>query len=295
MPFYLEFGFPGLVLILLALLAFPVLIFAVWIFFNRSRRAQKHLQELGEYYAHTSRPAPKSEQAYLDFMRFISHEASNPLQSILGGLANLRQVVGEGDPSGVYIDQIEAEAQRLSRLTTDLRMLAQLENPGLHIKLQPVQMRAVIANVIMAQSDRAADLGIELTYHGPDRPPKVLANRDWITRVVENLVDNGLKYTRGNSREIIISITPKEESIQVSVSDDGAGISTDMLPYIFDQAYRVPDARNQQQPGSGLGLPIVKRIIELHSGTIQVSSKFGQGTIVTFVLPQVPISETLDQ
>ncbi|MBC8504687.1 MAG: HAMP domain-containing histidine kinase [Anaerolineales bacterium] len=295
MPFYVEFAFPGLLIIILALIAIPTLIISTWIFFNRSRRAQKHLRELGEYYAGSNRPVSRTEQAYLDFMRYISHEVSNPLQSILGGLANLRQVIGVDDPSEIYLDQIESDTQRLSRLTADLRMLAQLENPGLHIKLQPVQMRAVIASVIMSQADRAADQGIELTYHGPDHPPRVLANRDWITRVVENLVDNGLKYSRLGSREIIISISPTEVSLQVSVSDDGVGISDEMLPHIFDQAYRVPDARTNQRPGSGLGLPIVQRIVEQHGGAIQISSVFGQGSIVTFYLPKAPISETLEQ
>ncbi len=295
MPFYLEFGFPGLLLIILALLAIPALIITTWIAINRSRRAQKHLRELGEYYAGSNRTPSRMEQAYLDFMRFISHEVSNPLQSIMGGLANLRQVVGDDAPSEVYLDQIESETHRLTRLTADLRMLAQLENPGLHITLQPVQMRAVVASVIMAQTDRAADQGIELTYHGPDRPPRVLANRDWITRVVENLVDNSLKYARGDSQEIIISITPEEDSFHISVSDDGMGISAEMLPNIFDQAYRVPDARIHQQPGSGLGLPITKRIIEQHGGTISVTSEFGQGTIMTFYLPLAPITEIFDR
>lgn len=291
MPFYAEFGFPGLVIILFSLLALPILITTTWIYFRQSRRAQKYLQEIGEYYTQKIRPPSRTEEAYLDFMRLISHEVSNPLQSILGGLANLRQIIVEDDQSTIYLNQIESETQRLSRLNADLRLLAQLENPGLHIALQPVQMRAIVANVVMAQADRAADQGIELTYHGPDRPPRVLANRDWITRVVENLFENSLKYSRKDSREIIISIAPSNSLLQVSVSDDGMGITAEMLPHIFDQAYRVPDARNHRRAGSGLGLAIARRIIEQHDGSINVSSDFGQGTIITFSLPLAPAPE----
>ncbi len=291
MPFFIEFDFLGLLIIILILIAIPALGITAWIYSRRARRTQKYLLELGEYYSPWKRTPSREEEAYLNFIRYISHEVSNPLQSILGGLANLRQVSGEDSQHEVYLNQIESETHRLSRLTTDLRVLAQLENSDLHIAQQPVQMRAVIASVIMAQADRAADQNIELTYHGPDRPPRVLANRDWITRVVENLIDNSLKYIRADSREIIISITTAENQLQISVSDDGMGIPTEMLPHIFDQAYRAPDARSLKQPGSGLGLAITKRIVEQHDGTIRLSSEFGQGTVVTFSLPLATFSE----
>ena len=122
-----------------------------------------------------------------------------------------------------------------------------------------------------------------------------MANRDWITRVVENLVDNSLKYVREDSREIIISITPTSDALQISVSDDGMGIPAEMLVHIFDQAYRVPDARTRKRPGSGLGLAIAQRIVQQHDGTISVSSEFGQGTITTFSLPLAPTPGVMDQ
>jgi histidine kinase len=286
-PFYIEFGFFGLIIILAVLVSIPILIITVIVTLRRMRRSQKLLSELGANYLLDPRTISRTEKNYLDFMRFISHETSNPLQSIIGGLANLRQVIDSPDQRKGYLDQIEIEALRLTRLTADLRLLVQLENPTAQISKQAVQMRAVIASVIMSVADQATDMGIDLTYHGPDRPPRVLANREWLTRVIENLIDNCLKYRSPLSQEIIISLVPNEDDLMVSVSDDGVGISTDLLPQIFDQAYRVPDARTRKKPGSGLGLAIVKRIIEFHNGRIEIKSQYGQGTTVSFSLPLV--------
>jgi len=288
MRFFLEFDFFGLVLLILGALALPAF-FLFWLFEKKRHNQLKNEVETALF---TLKPQPpdRDREAYLNFISNISHEVSNPLQGILGALANLRQTSADSP----YLDQIEEDTHRLSRLVTGLKLLAQLDAPQAPLLAQPVQIRSVVADVIMREADRATAQGIDLVYQGPDPPPRVLANRDQLTQVLCNLVDNSLKYSRPSSQEIAIAVKPLPASnqLQVTVSDDGAGISPAMLPYVFEQAFRLPDARTRQKAGSGLGLPIVKRIIEHHRGEITIDSIYGQGSIVTFTLPLTSATDT---
>jgi two-component system phosphate regulon sensor histidine kinase PhoR len=137
----------------------------------------------------------------------------------------------------------------------------------------------------MAMHDAAEARGVRLRYVGPERPSRVLGDRDRLVQVFRNLVDNGIKYSRAEGGTVIVGVREEIGWVQVRVSDEGVGIAPEDLPHIFDTAYRVPDARSFRRKGSGLGLAIVKRIVEQHGRQIQVESQPGEGTAFSFSLP----------
>lgn len=288
--FSVEFRLLGLVFLIGLLLTIPLLAGVIAWQALRVRDLRKALHQQ-EQFLPPVRRVSRSENAYDHFIRSISHQLSNVLQAILGASANLALTLNGTEGSAQHrtaqkhLSQIDMETHRLIDLTTKLRLLAQLESENAPISVQPVQLRGVIADVIMRYAEQAIGQGIELLYHGPEHPPRVLANRDQITVAVDNLVANSLKYASDDSQQIILGISVKENTIQISVSDDGIGIPADFLPDVFDDAYRAPDAHIRRRAGAGLGLAIVRRVAERHHGKVDIYSQYGHGTTVTLSLP----------
>ncbi|HSR32328.1 MAG TPA: HAMP domain-containing sensor histidine kinase [Anaerolineae bacterium] len=225
-------------------------------------------------------------QAYRNFVYNLSHEVANPLQSIQTNLDNMAACqVDEARRWRQYQATIAAEVQRMSSLTENLRLLAQLETPDAPLSQEPVNLKGVVEEVIMALHDAAEALGVRLRYVGPERPSRVLGDRDRLVQVLRNLVDNGIKYSRAEGGTVVVGVQEEGESLRLRVSDEGVGIAPEDLPHIFDTAYRVPDARSFRRKGSGLGLAIARRIVEQHGGEIRVQSQPGEGTTFTFSLP----------
>ncbi len=226
------------------------------------------------------------KEAYLQFIHNISHEVANPLQSIQINVDNMArstpEEVGRWRQSYAIISN---ELKRLFSLVENLRLLSHLETSEKSIKRESVNIKGVIEDVIMAETDLASSRAIQLIYRGPERPARVLGNRGQLRQVVSNLVDNSIKYAKDSGGEVVISLKEENEDILVRVSDEGLGIPEEDVPYVFDTTYRSPDARSAKRTGSGLGLAIAKRVIEQHGGTIKIQSKFGEGTTVFFNVP----------
>jgi two-component system phosphate regulon sensor histidine kinase PhoR len=283
---------PFWALLLIALFLVGSIVFGIIYYQRRRVRNQSAITELEslrsqiEEIQEKSKQPALAEEAYLQFLYNISHEVSNPLQSIQTNLDNLAQCspeeVGRWQQ---YLRIIEAEIIRLADLTENLRLLSHLETPGAPVRREPVNLKAVVEDVIMAQAEFAEARGVRLFYNGPNRPAQVLGNRDHLRQVLTNLVDNGIKYARDGGGEVIIRVQDDPDRLHVRVIDDGIGIPDADLPYIFDTAYRALDSHSLRRTGSGLGLAIVKRIVEQHEGEIQVESQPGRGTIFSFNLP----------
>jgi two-component system phosphate regulon sensor histidine kinase PhoR len=225
-------------------------------------------------------------QAYRNFVYNLSHEVANPLQSIQTNLDNMAACqVDEARRWRQYQATIAAEVQRMSSLTENLRLLAQLETPDAPLTQEPVNLKGVVEEVIMALHDAAEAQGVRLCYVGQERPSRVLGDRDRLVQVLRNLVDNGIKYSRAEGGTVVVGVQEEGLSMRVRVSDEGVGIAAEDLPHIFDTAYRAPDARSFRRKGSGLGLAIAKRIVEQHGGQIRVESQPGEGTVFSFTLP----------
>ncbi len=227
-----------------------------------------------------------AQENYRQAIYLLSHEFSTPLQTILACLNNLANAPRPSQEWDRNHTLAVEEARRLGKMVTDMRLLAHLETKG-GITLQPVNMGAVIKSALMKYGDWAEAANTDIQYEGPERLPPVLGDRAQLTHVMENLIDNALKYRRPDIRpKVIVNATVNNDRLYIRVSDNGRGIATEDLPHIFNPTFRSPEASISRKQGSGLGLAIIKHIIEQHKGEITVRSQLGEYTVFSFWLPR---------
>ena len=216
------------------------------------------------------------------FLRRLDHELKNPLTAIRAGLAN---VAGAATPTAQRdaLRSVDAQALRISRLTADLRKLAELETRAL--ELTQVDVAELLQQVVNLAHERPEAAERHLTLTLPRAPwplPTISADRDLLLLAVHNLVDNAIKFSQPNDT---LEVRAFEDSARVviEVADTGPGIPGDETPHVWEELYRGDAARGV--PGSGLGLALVRAIIDRHHGQLDLRSRVDQGTVVTIRLP----------
>ena len=240
----------------------------------------------------------RAEQMRADFVANASHELRTPLSSLLGFIETL-QGPAKDDPDarerfmGIMLEQ----ARRMSNLVEDLLSLSRIELDE-HSPPQGEADLAGIADSVARSLELRAkqrDMRIELELDADTLP--VLGDADQLTQVVQNLVDNAIKYGRGGTPIRIIarsaengqaSPRPSRRGVALSVVDQGEGIPREHVPRLTERFYRVDKARSRELGGTGLGLAIVKHIVNRHRGELEVDSTVGEGTRFTVYLPSAP-------
>lgn len=224
------------------------------------------------------------EEFYRSFIQNISHELLTPLAAIAGHVANIKECsIEEVESWRLSQDIIEREVRRLTGLTSNLLLLSRLES-GVPLRLEPTNIGVVVEEAVAGLLRAAQAKAIELSIQSPPRLPRIPADRDRIKQVFVNLLDNAVKYCPEGSR-VQVRLRTDVEGIVVEVADNGPGIPEEDLPHIFEKMYRVEKEGTRAIEGSGLGLSIVKRIVELHGGQIAVESAVGEGTTFRVKLP----------
>jgi two-component system OmpR family sensor kinase len=216
------------------------------------------------------------------FLRRLDHELKNPLTAIRAGLANVMGDATTSEQQGA-LESVEAQVLRLSRLTADLRKLSELEARPL--ERASVNVAELLGEAMaLAQEQPGADAR-RLSLILPQAPwpvPNVSGDWDLLFLAIYNLLDNALKFTRpGDMLEVRAS--EDESSVVVEIADTGPGIPESEVPRVWEELYRGRAARGVQ--GSGLGLALVRAIVERHGGQVALRSRVGQGTVVTVRLP----------
>jgi len=229
------------------------------------------------------------ERMRQDFVANVSHELKTPLAVIKSNVEALQDGAVE-DPEArvVFLGQASHEADRLSALIQDLLSLARIESGQLGLELQPVPLDRIILDCLERNQARAEAKSHTLVeVPPPDGPPDVpaLADADALRQVLDNLVDNAIKYTR-NGGTITVRWSAADNTAWFEVEDTGMGISDRDLPRIFERFYRADKARSREVGGTGLGLAIVKHLVQSMKGTIRVSSQLGKGTTFRVMLPK---------
>ncbi len=224
---------------------------------------------------------PGGADSGLNLTRLVAHELRTPLTAIVGHA----EILESCDPSDEALWRrsrkfIATETQRLARLVDDLLALSRLEAaPPL---MQTVNLRAVVESALSSMYDHAEAAGLTLILDAPPSLPRVRADAHRLEQALVNLLDNAVKYTPGGGT-ITVQTISEGGYVRVEVGDTGAGISPDDLPHLFEPLYRAESVRHL--PGTGLGLTIVRTILNQHNAPVSVRSQPGQGATFTFRLP----------
>lgn len=220
-----------------------------------------------------------------DFVSTISHELRTPLGFIKGYSTSLlrEDTIWDEATRREFLNIIDEEADRLTRLIEDMLESARLQSKTLQFKFSPIRADALMRDVATRIMARRSELKVR--FDAQPLPP-IRGDGTRLAQVFENLFSNALKYAPNS--EIRISMRPLKDKIRIEFSDSGDGIPSDYLPFIFERFYRVPGERTVT--GTGLGLYICKQIVMAHHGNIWVESVLGKGT--TFVI-ELPVSSTL--
>ncbi|MEX0625087.1 MAG: ATP-binding protein [Chloroflexota bacterium] len=219
----------------------------------------------------------ETEQQRRSALADVSHELRTPLTVIQGNLEALLDAVYPADAA--HLEVILAETRILERLIDDLRTLTLVEAGSLVLHRAPTDLGTLLNDVAASYRGQADQSGISLTVTVPDELPSVDIDPARIREVVSNLLTNALRHTPTGGR-VELSAKFEDGAPIIAIRDAGSGIPEDQLDRIFDRFYRSPDS-----PGTGLGLPIAKSLVEAHGGTMTATSGVGLGTIVQFTLP----------
>ena len=226
----------------------------------------------------------KLEQLRSDFVSNVTHELKTPLTSIIGFTDTLKAGAIEDTQAAMrFIDIIEIEAKRLYRLILDILSLSELETRKEDVNIQKENIKQMILNVCDVLQPQIEKKGLELIVTIDENIPLFICNKDRISQMLMNLIDNAIKYTEKG--HIHISCFYREHVLEIHVEDTGIGIPKESIERIFERFYRVDKGRSRKAGGTGLGLSIVKHIVMLYEGKLGVSSEEGKGTSFMIMLP----------
>jgi two-component system, OmpR family, phosphate regulon sensor histidine kinase PhoR len=226
----------------------------------------------------------KLDRIKSDFVSTVSHDLRSPLTAILGYIELIDRVGPVTDLQHDFIHRVQISVHNITSLVDDLLNLGRIE-AGFDTHKEIVQFDQLIRYTVDNFRKQAEDKSQNLVLELPDSLPTLLANPVQMRQMIENLIDNAIKYTLSGGKITIRAVVAQKQMI-LQVVDTGIGIPTIDLPYIFDKFYRASNS-SPEVSGTGLGLAIVKSIVESHSGRIWVESTVGHGTTFTIVLPQL--------
>lgn len=228
----------------------------------------------------------EAEKLKTDFLANVSYQLRTPLNAIMGFAEMLdQQYFGPlNDRQREYTGSMIEAGQRLVSLINDILDLSSIEAGYLTLYPTPVRLQGLIDQVMVLTQDWVRKQGLEMVLECPDGDIVVQADERRVKQVLLNLISNAINYSPGGGR-ITITVAPQAAEVALSVSDTGLGIPQADLARIFTPFEKIHDGRAQRRSGAGLGLTLVKSIVELHGGRVEIDSREGEGTTVTCLLP----------
>ncbi len=228
-------------------------------------------------------------QMKADFVSNVSHELRTPLASIrvFGEFMKLGRVT-DGAKIREYGEHIETESRRLTQLINNILDFSKIESGRKTYNFERAQLEDVIAETLKTCEVRLRQSGYRLVFQSQTRPlPPAVFDRDAIAQALMNLLDNAVKYSEhAEKMEVVVRVSERGRSIDISVTDHGIGIPPEEQKKIFEKFYRVSTGLVHDVKGSGLGLSLVKHIAEAHRGSVSVESAPGRGSTFTVRLPE---------
>lgn len=246
------------------------------------------------------------ESMRVDFVANVSHELRTPLATLHGFIETLRGPARDDlEAHDRFLEIMDEQTSRMTRLVTDLLSLSRIETAEHTAPNEEIALRPLAEHLAAAAELTAARRGIRIELDIDADLPALIANSDQISQVLQNLLENAIKYGRDQSvvtiRAEIAGDLPASVSLQsedlvaISVSDQGDGIAREHIPRLTERFYRVDTARSRELGGTGLGLAIVKHIVSRHRGALTIDSKVGEGSRFTVYIPCVAPGVTKSQ
>ena len=259
---------------------------AIWYYVHaRLKRAErKHQQEMERL---SQQKEQEVRDARLNFFTMIAHEIRTPVSLIIGPLQKVKEELNERENASLEI--IDRNAHRLLELVNQLLDFRKVEQQMLVMNFAPTNIRELLQAVCVRFAPTIEQGGRQFSADYPDEHFTAIVDGEAITKVVSNLLTNANKYTRSRV-DVRCIVEADDEHFRIIISDDGMGIREEDRARIFEPFFQAQD----NKPGTGIGLNIVKNIVELHHGTISVDSEVGRGSTFTIVLPvgTMPASAT---
>ena len=229
-----------------------------------------------------------------EFLAVTSHELRTPLYGMIGIAETLRDGIAGPVPEEMkkQLSMIITSGQRLTHLVNDILDLSKMKHDSLTLDLKLVDVKAIIEMVTAMSKPSLVNKNLDFVLKIAPGLPYVRADENRLQQILHNIIDNAIKYT--DEGKITISVYSKGEEIVIEVTDTGKGISRKQMQTIFEPFQQGEKSSSRQFDGVGIGLNIVKRLVDLHNGKIEVNSKLGLGSTFTIKLPidQAYIQET---
>ncbi|MBU3170522.1 sensor histidine kinase [Clostridium estertheticum] len=253
-------------------------------------RANKELVIQNEEKSKLSAELNIASKAQGEFLVNISHELKTPL-NVIFSIAQLFDVYckdGSLDDNKnsiiEYIESIKQNSYRLSKIINNIVDLSKIEAGFFKLNLANNNIVTVVEETVIAATTLIEGKGLNITFDTDIEEKNIACDAERIKRIVLNLISNSIKFTESGN-EIFVKVIDKNEFVEISIKDNGIGIEEKYLDVIFDRFKQVDKSLSRNAEGTGVGLSLVKSIVELHGGNIYAQSKFGEGSTFTIRLP----------
>lgn len=248
-------------------------------------KSSDEIGELCRSFNNMAREIEKIEQTRKGFIADVSHELRSPLTLIKGYVKGLMDTELSEDKRKKYINIIYEETDRLSELISNLLDLSRMESGKYYLELETFNINELLRRNIIKFTNRLEEKNINVDVNFSKDPLMVLGEKDSISQVVYNIIDNAVKFMNASDRrKLIIGTIVEDDKAVVYIQDTGSGIPQEEIRNIWTRFYKGDKSRSRQIKGTGLGLSIVKEIIKAHNQDIWVESQVGDGTKFTFTL-----------
>jgi two-component system, OmpR family, phosphate regulon sensor histidine kinase PhoR len=226
------------------------------------------------------------ERMRVDFVANVTHEIKTPLTAILGFVETLQEgAIEDRATAKKFLLTIAKHAERLNRLVEDLLTISNLELGEMRLNFESVALSGIAENVLHIYQVKAREKRVDLVSNIPEDLPLIRADRDRLSQILINILDNAVKFTPEGGTVTVSAAPASDQEVLVRIADTGIGVPRDEVSRLGERFYRVDKGRSRELGGTGLGLSIVKHLISVHKGRMEIESQLGRGTTVSLYFP----------